>query len=291
MFCDVFNALLEERDINSLYLSREIGVPKSIIYEWKKGVREPSMENLIKLSDYFGVSVEQLIGRGNAEQHNIEEELLVLLRAAKDISEEDHNALVNSFKANIDTYLKTNTVSACRRAEIEDLALSILLKLNIEGEYALSFLDCRKLILDGLAFIDSISSYEKKIGLPLPAKTDGITVKIGGLNMILYDDTASNSGRTNWTIAHELGHIVLSHTDNSRLSQNEADLFAASFLMPSAVIHVLDMKHGRKITEDEMANYFSASQTACRKRRLNIPQNPPENFTKNETELLRKLFG
>lgn len=108
MFCDVFSSLLQEKKMNPLSLAKEISVPKSIVYEWKNGSREPSMENLIRLADYFDVSLEYLTGRTDAVTERTEKELLHLLRAARTISEEDHDALVQSFKANLDIYLKIN---------------------------------------------------------------------------------------------------------------------------------------------------------------------------------------
>lgn len=108
MFSDVFTSLLKERNTNALAVAKQIGVPKSIVYEWKQGKREPSMENLIKLSDHFGVSLEYLSGREDVETSESERELLVLLRAARSFSEEDHDALINSFKANLNIYLKNN---------------------------------------------------------------------------------------------------------------------------------------------------------------------------------------
>lgn len=109
MFSEIFNRLLKERKLNPLSLAKQIGVPKSIVYEWKHGIREPSMENLIRLADYFDISLEVLTGRTDEDTEKTEKELFVLLRAARTISEEDHDALVKSFKANLDTYLKINT--------------------------------------------------------------------------------------------------------------------------------------------------------------------------------------
>ena len=108
MFLTVFNRLLRERGMNPLSLAKQIGVPKSIVYEWRSGEREPSMENLIRLADFFGVSLEYLTGRTDEDTEATEKELLLLLRAAKTISAEDHEALVKSFKANLDSYLKLN---------------------------------------------------------------------------------------------------------------------------------------------------------------------------------------
>lgn len=107
MFTERFNELLKNRGINAVTLAKEIGVPKSIVYEWRSGARDPSLENMLRVADYFGVSLEYLTGREDQET-DIEKELLVLLRAARDISVEDHDALVNSFKSNLNIYLRSN---------------------------------------------------------------------------------------------------------------------------------------------------------------------------------------
>ena len=107
MFTERFNELLKSRSINAVTLAKELGVPKSIVYEWRSGARDPSLENMLRVADYFGVSLEYLTGREDQET-DIEKELLVLLRAARDISVEDHDALVNSFKSNLNIYLRSN---------------------------------------------------------------------------------------------------------------------------------------------------------------------------------------
>jgi transcriptional regulator with XRE-family HTH domain len=106
MFADNLNYLLKAHRLNAMSLARAIGVPKSIVYEWTKGKREPSMDNLLKLADYFAVSLEYLTGRPEARDP-AEEELIVLLRATKTISPADHDALLRSFKENLDTYLRS----------------------------------------------------------------------------------------------------------------------------------------------------------------------------------------
>ena len=106
MFADNVNYLLKIKKMNALALAKEIGVPKSIVYEWTKGKREPSMENLLKLSDFFCVSLDFLTGRPESRDP-AEEELIVLLRAAKIISPDDHDTLLRSFKENLDSYLRS----------------------------------------------------------------------------------------------------------------------------------------------------------------------------------------
>ncbi len=105
MFCERFNYLLKSRKINAITLSKTIGVPKSVVYEWKQGQRLPSIENLFRLSDYFGVTIEYLTGRADTET-DAEKELLALLQAAREISVGDHDALIDTFKSNLNIYLK-----------------------------------------------------------------------------------------------------------------------------------------------------------------------------------------
>lgn len=110
MFSDILTGLLSERGINTLRLAKEIGVPKSLVYEWKNGEREPSVANMVKLSDYFGVPLEYLAGKAPVPApDDSEKELIVMLRAAREISKDDHDELIDSFKKNLGAYLQSKT--------------------------------------------------------------------------------------------------------------------------------------------------------------------------------------
>lgn len=45
---------------------QEINLPGSAITEWSKGKAKPSLDALIKIADYFNVSVDYLLGRASA---------------------------------------------------------------------------------------------------------------------------------------------------------------------------------------------------------------------------------
>lgn len=296
MFNETFASLLKSKGMNPLSLAKAIGVPKSIVYEWKNGLREPSMENLVKLSDYFEVSLEYLTGKSADANKSLppseeEAELLLLLRAARQISEEDHNALVRSFKANLDVYLKSTSNRKSRRKAIEDEAVKLLLLQPMKGELGLYFLDCRRILTGGIATIDSMSTYESRVGTIFPFRTDGMTVKQGDMNMVFYDDRVESRERINWTIAHELGHIILAHTENSDDSQRQADEFAASFLIPEAVLRFLDLQKGSPLTPEEMTLHFPASFRACELRRAEISHDESYVQTDDGAELIRRLYG
>ena len=63
MFTDVFVNLLHERKITTYRLAKDTGISNGLITGWTQGGKIPSGENLIKLADYFDVSVDYLLGR------------------------------------------------------------------------------------------------------------------------------------------------------------------------------------------------------------------------------------
>ena len=57
------NELLKSEGLNQSKLANGIGVIQSTVCNWLNGKKEPSIESLWKLADFFDVSVDYLIGR------------------------------------------------------------------------------------------------------------------------------------------------------------------------------------------------------------------------------------
>lgn len=64
-FIERLNNLMRVEGLTQGELSRRIGVSQSAVCNWLNGKKEPSIESLWKLSDYFDVSVDYLIGKEN----------------------------------------------------------------------------------------------------------------------------------------------------------------------------------------------------------------------------------
>ena len=60
-FINRLDSLLVERRTSIYYVAKELDFSKSIYYDWKKGSM-PSVEKLVLLADYFGVSTDYLLG-------------------------------------------------------------------------------------------------------------------------------------------------------------------------------------------------------------------------------------
>ena len=61
-FYDIYQKLLKTNNISNFKVSKELGIGRNRIYDWKKGTL-PKISTLISLSKYFNVSVEYLLGR------------------------------------------------------------------------------------------------------------------------------------------------------------------------------------------------------------------------------------
>lgn len=87
---------------------------------------------------------------------------------------------------------------------------------------------------------------------------DGFAVKVNSKYIIFYDDTVKPRGRSRFTVAHELGHIVLGHMESDNISyrnratmwnkgehspinelESQANIFASRLLAPAFILHEL----------------------------------------------------
>lgn len=55
--------LMMSRHMNKNDLSKAIGVSSGNLSDWSNGRSQPSVDKLIKIADYFDVSVDYLVGR------------------------------------------------------------------------------------------------------------------------------------------------------------------------------------------------------------------------------------
>ena len=63
-----FDKLLKDFGVTRYQVSKATGVPQSSLSDWSKGKSKPKYENMKKLADYFGVSVDYLLGNSNEKE-------------------------------------------------------------------------------------------------------------------------------------------------------------------------------------------------------------------------------
>lgn len=126
---------------------------------------------------------------------------------------------------------------------------------------------------------------------------DGFATVINGRYFIFYDDTVTPQGRIRFTLAHELGHIVLGHLTSENIScragvtvwnrsehsepnklEAAANIFSSRLLAPACVLWALDLHAPEAIAE---LCGLSASAAKVRSERM-------EQLYQREREWLRK---
>ena len=63
--------LREDRDLKQREMAEYLNISRSAYSSYETGANEPSMELLVKMADYFGISVDELIGHDVKNTGNI----------------------------------------------------------------------------------------------------------------------------------------------------------------------------------------------------------------------------
>ena len=82
MFAERLKELREKYDLSQLELGKILSVTSQSISNYETGKRMPEIPELIKLADYFGVSVDYLIGRTN---YMVEQDMKIYYSIIEDI--------------------------------------------------------------------------------------------------------------------------------------------------------------------------------------------------------------
>lgn len=80
---DIFCQLMAEKGVRQADVAREARVDPSTFSDWKKGKSKPKAEKMKRIADYFGVTLEYLMGEADdrganrtVEMSQLEKELL-----------------------------------------------------------------------------------------------------------------------------------------------------------------------------------------------------------------------
>ncbi len=99
----------------------------------------------------------------------------------------------------------------------------------------------------------------KKLKTAMEVSEDGFFIEKDGREYIFYNDIDRCYERQNWTILHEIGHIVLDHSEDSELAEKEVKFFAKYALVPPVLVHKLKLDNPMDI-----ADIFEVSfEAAC----------------------------
>lgn len=108
MFSKRLRNLRENKGVNQEKLGAILGLSASTIGMYEQGRRQPDNDTLIKMADFFGVSVDYLLGKTEVKNYNnpYDDELEeVLFSKAKDLTTDEKKAVlsvINAIKKDVD---------------------------------------------------------------------------------------------------------------------------------------------------------------------------------------------
>lgn len=63
MFTEIFVTYIQKHNITAYQIAKNTGISQGTMNEYKNGKKMPTIQNLIKISDYIGCSIDYLLGR------------------------------------------------------------------------------------------------------------------------------------------------------------------------------------------------------------------------------------
>ena len=70
MFTDRFTQTIQSKQLTAYKIAKETGISQGLMNEYKNGVKLPTLQNLLKIADYLGCSVDYLLGRTDNPEVN-----------------------------------------------------------------------------------------------------------------------------------------------------------------------------------------------------------------------------
>ena len=138
---------------------------------------------------------------------------------------------------------------------IKGEVIHILEKYNIKCIPVCGFEIASKMNLTLIAY-SGLS--KKKLKKATEVSQDGFFIEKDGKEYIFYNDIDRCFERQNWTILHEIGHIVLDHTGHNDHDEDEANFFAKYAIAPPVLIHKIGAECPQDIYEVFEISYEAA---------------------------------
>lgn len=92
MFAETFREFMHDRNMSFNALSKSTGIPQSTISGWINRGNRPNLDDIIKIADFFGCTIDYLIGREKEDGM-----IIISNNSAIEFSAEEIN-LMHSFR-------------------------------------------------------------------------------------------------------------------------------------------------------------------------------------------------
>lgn len=147
------------------------------------------------------------------------------------------------------------TLTNARYEEIKQIVVDLFVKYDVRCTPVSGFELASKM---GVMVIPYSAYNEADRALMLKQSDDGFCALFDDGSWRIFYNEDHCYGRINHTIFHEIGHIVLDHTEDSELAEKEVQFFAKYALVPPVLVHRLKLD-----TAEQIVDHFDVSYQAA----------------------------
>ena len=97
--------MLDNSDYTVVDLTKLLGKSRQLMYNWQNGKMNPTLPDLLKIANFFGVPLEYLI---SGKEGPIDDVTAAFLVSTKDLTEEQKKIIFASIKAQVDMFKQLN---------------------------------------------------------------------------------------------------------------------------------------------------------------------------------------
>jgi transcriptional regulator with XRE-family HTH domain len=105
---DIFEQLLKERRVTAYRVAKETGISTATLTQWKNGTSIPKQDKLQKIADYFGITLDYLVGNASetTPESETERKIRILTWKSEQLNDAEREEVLKHFENTIDLYLK-----------------------------------------------------------------------------------------------------------------------------------------------------------------------------------------
>ena len=95
-FSTVLSALRRERNLSQRQAAAELGISQALLSHYENGLREPRLEFVVRVCDYYGVSADYVLGR--TDKADSGEDIAEIVRKIDELKEFSDRIFINTGK-------------------------------------------------------------------------------------------------------------------------------------------------------------------------------------------------
>lgn len=130
--------LRKNKALTQLEIAGEVGLSQKVISTYERGDREPTLKNLIKIAEYFSVSIDDLLLKDLCSQGSMLARNLRYLRNREGLSQDDMAKLLKVSKSNMSKYesgaVELSNQGLINVSEFFNVSVDDLLKKDLSKE-------------------------------------------------------------------------------------------------------------------------------------------------------------